>query len=269
MNIIIKEPILKIDNVNLSYGGRKILRDINFEIKNITRQGVKQGQIVSLIGRSGIGKSQIVKLISALNKPDSGSILIDSDLHPVTSGEVGVVSQNYILFNHRTIYKNLELSLKHNQNKKIEFNTESNSEIINYYANIFDLSNHLNKYPNQLSGGQRQRCSIVQQLLTGNKFILFDEPFSGLDCLMIDKVVDTLLKVSLQNEYNTILIISHDLENSLAISDSAHIIAKEDNLEGATIIKSYNLINMGLAYNPNIKNLIEFKNLLTEIKRIL
>lgn len=268
-NVIIKEPILKLSNINLSYDSKVILRDINFQINNVTREGVNQGQIVSLIGRSGIGKSQIAKLISGLNTPNSGTILIDSDLHPVKSGEVGVVSQNYILFNHRTIYQNLELALKHNTNKNVEFGTASNKTIIEYYASNFDLTNHLTKYPYQLSGGQKQRTSIVQQLLTGNKFIIFDEPFSGLDCIMIDKVVDTLKKVSLQNEYNTLFIISHDLENSLSISDSAHIIAKEPNLDGATIIKNYDLINMGIAYNDNIKETKEFKEMIKEIKTLL
>jgi ABC-type nitrate/sulfonate/bicarbonate transport system ATPase subunit len=267
--IEIKEPILEVKGLNLYYDKKHILRDINFSVNNITRVGVTQGQVVSLIGRSGIGKTQLFKLISGLNKPNTGSVLIDSDLHPVTSGEVGIVSQNYILFNHRTIVQNLELALKKNKTKHIEFGTAKDSEIINFYADKFDLSAHLTKYPYQLSGGQRQRTSIVQQLLTGNKFILFDEPFSGLDCIMIEKVMNTLLKVSLQNEYNTLVIISHDLENSLSISDSAYILAKEEGKEGATIVKSYNLINMNIAYRQDNKESHDFRELIKEIKTII
>jgi ABC-type nitrate/sulfonate/bicarbonate transport system ATPase subunit len=101
----------------------------------------------------------------------------------------------------------------------------------------------------QLSGGQRQRVSIIQQVLTGNKFILFDEPFSGLDALMIDKVIALLVEISTLHELNTLVIISHDVENSLAISDTAFILAREKDKEGATITETIDLIELGFAWN--------------------
>ena len=259
----IKDTILKVENVNLAYDNRKILRDVNFEINDIVRPNVIQGQIAALIGRSGVGKTQLFKVLSGLIKPNTGSVKIDVDLHYVKAGEVGVVYQNYILFNHRTIYDNLRIGLDFSGSvtKSADKNT-----IIKNYAQMFDLSEHLKKYPSQLSGGQKQRVSIIQQILTGNKFILLDEPFSGLDMLMVDKVMELLNKIATSNEYNTLIIVSHDVESAMAISDTAFILANEHGKEGATITEKIDLMSLGLAWDPEIRAKPEFQKLITSIK---
>jgi ABC-type nitrate/sulfonate/bicarbonate transport system ATPase subunit len=257
-----KEVIVQVDNVNLSYD-KQILRDINFQIHNITRPTVVQGQVISLIGRSGIGKTQLFKVLAGLITPNTGSVKIGLDLHPVEAGEVGIVPQNYILFNHRTVLENLKIGLTHSENIKSEKESE---ELLKDFAQRFDLTEHLKKYPMQLSGGQRQRVSIIQQVLTGNRFILLDEPFSGLDALIIDKIIELLLQISNLHELNTLIIVSHDVENSLAISDTAFILAKEKDKEGATITETLDLIDMGLAWNPKIREDSRFQHLVSQIK---
>lgn len=257
-----EELILKVENVNLSYE-KQILRDINFEIHNITRPNVKQGQVVSLLGRSGIGKTQLFKILSGLKEPQSGTVKIGVDLHLVEAGEVGIVPQNYILFNHRTIFDNLKLGLRGSKNKISEKDGE---HLIKEYAQKFDLSEELKKFPMQLSGGQRQRVSIIQQILTGNKFILMDEPFSGLDPLIKDKVLELLVNISLLDEHNTLIIISHDIENSLAISDTAFILANQENKQGATITETIDLIELGFSWKQDIKSDKDFQKLVSQIK---
>lgn len=260
----VKDVILKAENINLSYDNRRILRDVNFEIHDIVRPNVIQGQIAALIGRSGIGKTQLFKILAGIKEPDSGKVGILHDLHPVKVGEVGVVYQNYLLFNHRTIYENLKIGLDYSENKAKT--AKEKESIIKEYAESFNLSEHLKKYPVQLSGGQRQRVSIIQQILTGNRFILLDEPFSGLDMLMVDKVVELLNKIALSHEYNTFIIVSHDIENALAISDTAFIMANEKGKEGATITEKIDLMGMDLAWDPDIKKKPEFHKLLESIK---
>jgi len=257
-----EEIILKVENIHLAYD-RLILRDVSFEVHNITRPNLQQGQVVSLIGRSGIGKTQLFKILSGLQNPTSGKVLIGSDLHPVVEGEVGIVPQNYILFNHRSILDNLNLGLRGSINK---LNDHEKIELINKYASKFGLSEHLKKYPMQLSGGQRQRVSIIQQILTGNKFILLDEPFSGLDPVIKDKVVELLINISELDELNTLVIVSHDLENSLAISDTAFILANQENQEGATITEKIDLMEMGLTWDREIKTKKKFQDLVAEMK---
>ncbi|HEY8935902.1 MAG TPA: ATP-binding cassette domain-containing protein [Cyclobacteriaceae bacterium] len=256
------ELLVDVKNVSLTYD-KLILRDINFQIHNIVRPGLNQGQVISLIGRSGIGKTQLFKMLAGLIVPTTGTINIGIDQHPVQAGDVGIVAQNYILFNHRTIHENLRLAMKHDS---IKISDKERNDLIADYAEKFDLTEHLKKYPMQLSGGQRQRVSIIQQVLTGNKFILLDEPFSGLDALIIDKVINLLLKISTLDELNTLIIISHDVENSLAISDTAFILAREKDKEGATITETLDLIQLGLAWNPAIREEPQFQHLVSQIK---
>jgi ABC-type nitrate/sulfonate/bicarbonate transport system ATPase subunit len=257
-----EEVILKAESIHLNFD-RLILRDINFQVHNITRPNLQQGQVVSLIGRSGIGKTQLFKILSGLMQPTSGNVMIGSDLRPVIEGQVGIVPQNYILFNHRSILDNLKLGLRGSIKKLQEKEKE---DLINNYAIKFGLQEHLKKYPMQLSGGQRQRVSIIQQILTGNKFILLDEPFSGLDPVIKDKVIELLVSISELDELNTLIIVSHDLENSLAISDTAFILAKQEHHEGATITETIDLIEMGLAWNPEIKKNKDFQELVAQMK---
>ncbi len=254
--------ILNVENVGITYD-RPILRDVNFQVHNITRPDLKQGQVVSLIGRSGIGKTQLFKILAGLLKPHTGSVRITEDLHPVVAGEVGVVPQNYILFNHRTIIENLKLGLRGAVNKASEV---QKAEIIKDYAHRFGLTDHLKKYPMQLSGGQRQRVSIIQQILTGNKFILLDEPFSGLDPVIKDVVLELLVTVSTLDEMSTLIIVSHDIENALAISDTAFILANQEGKQGATVTDTINLIEMGLCWDPEIKKNKAFQDLVAEMK---
>jgi ABC-type nitrate/sulfonate/bicarbonate transport system ATPase subunit len=181
----------------------------------------------------------------------------------VVAGEVGIVSQNYILFTHRSVQENLRLAMKH---ASITLSDKEKDDLIKEYAHKFDLTEHLKKYPMQLSGGQRQRVSIIQQVLTGNKFILLDEPFSGLDALIIDRVIELLLQVSTLHELNTLVIISHDVENSLAISDTAFILAREKDKEGATITETLDLIELGLAWSPEIRENAKFQHMVSQIK---
>ncbi len=257
------ELLLKAENVCLQYGDKHILRDINFDIHNIVRPDMEQGQVVSLIGRSGIGKTQLFKILAGLQAPTSGCIKIDIDQHIVQPGEVGIIPQNYILFNHRTIYENLKIGLDFS-GKKIS--KSEASDIINDYASKFELKEHLKKYPAQLSGGQKQRVSIIQQVLTSNKFILLDEPFSGLDMLMIDRVINLLIKISTINELNTLIIVSHDIENSLAISDTAFVLANQEGKEGATVTEQIDLIKLGFAWNPEIRKNSAFQELVASMK---
>jgi ABC-type nitrate/sulfonate/bicarbonate transport system ATPase subunit len=257
-----EEVILKVENVSLDYD-KPILRDVNFQVHNITRPNIHQGQVISLVGRSGIGKTQLFKILSGLLQPKTGKVLIEADLHPVKAGEVGIVPQNYILFNHRTIYNNLKIGIN---GSLTTYSKKEKDDIIHSYAERFGLGEHLKKYPMQLSGGQRQRVSIIQQILTGNKFILLDEPFSGLDPVVKDKVLELLVSVSVLNELNTMVIVSHDIENSLAISDTAFILANQADQPGATITETIDLIELGFAWDPDIKNKNAFRELVSQMK---
>lgn len=257
------EVILHADNINLSYGDKIILRDINFNIHNIIRPNMLQGQVVSLIGRSGIGKTQLFKILSGLQQPTSGDVFIHEN-KKVQAGDMGVIFQNYHLFEWRTIQQSLMMAAKQNPSLK-----GKEKDAIKNYAEDFSLTEHLHKYPEQLSGGQRQRVSIIQQLLKGSDFLLLDEPFSGLDVCVLDKVVDLLLKVSVSDELKTLIIVSHDIETAVAISDTVFILGTEEGKPGATIKKEIDLITRDLAWQKDIKKEKKFVEIAEEIKACL
>src|SRR6478609_7476936 len=230
------EPVLQLKNVSLSFGEKKILKDINLEIKDVVRE-TSTGQVITLVGKSGIGKTQLMKIIAGLQKPTTGEVLLTKALTPVKQGQVGMVLQTYPLFEHRTVRSNMELVC-------------SDKEKIEAYAEEFDIRQHLGKYPCQLSGGQRQRSAIIQQLLCSDKFILFDEPFSGLDPLAINKLIKNINKVANLDSENTVIISSHILEPSLSISDTVVMLNKTGD-EPATITLIGDMIKEGLAWLDN------------------
>ncbi len=265
MNYSKNETLIQVENINLTLDGKTILRDVNFKVINIQRPNMAQGQVVSLIGRSGIGKTQLFKILAGLRKPDVGTVLLGSDQVPVKAGMVGIVPQNYVLFNHRTVRSNWEIAME-----RATFSEADRQRTMKEYAEHFGLTEHLDKYPMQLSGGQRQRVSIVQQVLTGNRYILLDEPFSGLDAIMVDRVTELLQRVSQLHEHNTLIIVSHDIESAVAISDAVFVLGNEGNAAtGATIVQTYDLCSMGLAWNPEIRKMPGFQALLGDIRKAI
>jgi NitT/TauT family transport system ATP-binding protein len=262
------ETLLQVKDISLTYDNKCILKDINFSIDDIIRPGLQQGQVVSLIGRSGIGKTQLFRILSGLQKPDRGEILVREGkpwaLRPVHAGDMGVIFQNYYQFGWRTVEQSLRLAA--HQNKAL---TGHEAEAILEYAAQFDLSDVLKRYPKQLSGGQQQRVSIIQQLLKGSDFLLLDEPFSGLDVCVLDKVVGLLLKVSLSHELKTLIIVSHDIDTTVAISDTVFILGKKPGDEGSTIVRSIDLMERGLAWEKNVSEKKAFKDTIQEIKLCL
>jgi ABC-type nitrate/sulfonate/bicarbonate transport system ATPase subunit len=273
-----KEVLLQAKDVSLSYGSKCILHDINFCIRDIVRPGLQQGQVVSLVGRSGIGKTQLFRVLSGLQKPGSGSVTIRQrkpsespggvieiwQERRVRPGDMGVIFQNYYQFGWRTVRQSLMLAAR--QNKALAGNEE---EAIRGYAGRFDITDVLSCYPAQLSGGQQQRVSIIQQLLKGADFLLLDEPFSGLDICVLDKVVELLLQVSLSDELKTLVIVSHDIATAVAISDTVFVLGKDPGRVGSTLVREIDLIERGLAWRQDVRQEKAFAEILAEIRGCL
>lgn len=239
--------LLSAQNVSLSYGEKLILRDINLDVRNIVRPNMHQGQVTALLGPSGVGKTQLFRCIAGLQKPSEGTIHrpnISTD--PVKAGDIGVVFQNYPLLKHRTIWSNLKLAAKKSGVKDDE---------INKLLDRFKLADKKDRYPHQLSGGQRQRIAIIQQMICNTHFILMDEPFSGLDVKMKHEVCRFIQEVSAVDELNTTIFTTHDIDTACMIADTVWVMgfekdAQGQNIPGARVIQTFNLIERGLAWNP-------------------
>ncbi len=257
--------LLTIDNVCLDYD-RPILEGVTCHIDNIQRAGLQQGQVVCLLGPSGIGKSQLFRCIAGLQKPTSGSIRLNGSQREVWPGEVGVVAQNYPLFNHRTVWGNLLLAARRRGRGAGEAR-DACLALLEQFA----LVECANAHPMTLSGGQRQRVAIAQQLLCSSHFLLMDEPFSGLDPLAKTRVCETLVDVSTTHELNTILVVTHDIESAIRISDTLWLLGRNRDasgqpIAGASIQQVYDLAGRGLAWDPDIESRPEFLTLAAELK---
>jgi|SRR6478736_1523660 len=288
----LKSTLVTIQNLSMVYDGKQILKPINAEVKDIVRptSGITQGQVIGILGPSGIGKTQFSRCLAGLQKPTTGGVTVEVELpdgsvvqKPVTAGLVGMVAQNYPLFEHRTILGNLLVALEHMKAPKAKgldalkdwFGCgpakKARLEKVREYLNTFGLADKANLYPSQLSGGQRQRVSIIQELLSSEHFIIMDEPFTGLDPIMKDKVCDLIQKVSTLNEKNTLFVVAHDIASLVAISDCLWLFGRDFDehgapIPGAYIKKQYNLIERGLAWRPNIAATREFTDFVSEVK---
>lgn len=258
------EPIIKVDSLGLTLGENEILRQVSFDVLDLQRAGSVQGQVVSIVGRSGIGKSQLFRCMAGLQPCTVGTVSVRgaNGMESVRPGQVGVVPQDYILFRHRTAGENLRIAAAQAPDRaRAEETLASGIE-------SFGLAEHLDKYPKKLSGGQRQRVSILQQLVAGNGIILMDEPFSGLDVMMLDKVLRVIHKVSMMDELNTMVLVSHDIESSLSVSDYAIVLAKTE--EGpASVREAIDLSDMGLEFSDGVRDLPKFRDLVRHVKSIL
>jgi ABC-type nitrate/sulfonate/bicarbonate transport system ATPase subunit len=260
------QRLLTIDNVCVSYD-RPILEGVSATVDDIRREGLQQGQVVCLLGPSGIGKSQLFRCIAGLQRPTSGSVRLNGSGREVQPGEVGVVAQNYPLFNHRTVWGNLMTAA----GKHCKTSGDARTKCLAVLEE-FGMVDTAKAYPMALSGGQRQRVAIAQQLLCSSHFLLMDEPFSGLDPLAKTQVCETIIRVSTSNELNTIIVVTHDIESAIRIADTLWVLGRERNAEGqpvsgASIKEVYNLADMGLAWDPDIESRKEFFELAAALKR--
>lgn len=261
------ETLLKVTNLCVNYS-LPILRDVSFEIKDIKRPGLTQGQKVALLAPSGTGKTQLFKRIAGLEPTSSGEVLVGPEQKPTKAGLVGVVPQNYLLFEHYTVEQTLMVAARMRETDK----AKAKAKVLEIMEE-FGLTDKGKAYPCELSGGQRQRVSIAEQLLSSNHFLLMDEPFSGLDIIMKKKVCDVIDTVASRDELNTIMFSTHDIESAVMIADTILILGRDRDqnghpVPGARIQASVDLIERDLAWHPDVEHMPNFIPTVEEIKAI-
>ena len=202
---------LEIKNLSYSFGDNHILKDINIY--------VKENEMVAIVGSSGVGKSTLFNLIAGVLKKQSGEITIDGSDDYI--GKVAYMLQKDLLFEHKTIINNVILPLIIAKiDKKIAL--EEGRKILKQ----FNLEKYADKYPKQLSGGMRQRVALIRTYMFKRNIFLLDEAFSALDAITKKELHKWYL--NLKKEFNlTTLLITHDIEEAVFLSDRIYILANK------------------------------------------
>jgi polar amino acid transport system ATP-binding protein/sulfate transport system ATP-binding protein len=263
--------IVQLKNVGVAFGTKVVIRDVTYEVRNVHREGMQQGQVVALLGPSGVGKTLLMRRIAGLSIPGAtctGTITLGQTAVPVRAGLVGVVAQNYPLLMHRHVLGNLVVA-----GRQAGLETKAATAKALGLLEEFGLRDRADSWPAELSGGQRQRVAIAQQIMCSDHVMLADEPFSGLDPVMVDRVVDLVIKISLMDEFNTVIVVTHDVRTALAVADHVMVLGRDRQADGSVVPGAYikhqfDLIELGLAWHPEIRTTPKFRELADQIRAL-
>ncbi|MBE5835176.1 MAG: amino acid ABC transporter ATP-binding protein [Butyrivibrio sp.] len=197
-------PLISVKNLCKEFNGKKVLNDISVDIY--------KGDVVCVLGPSGSGKSTFLRCLNRLEEPSSGHILFEgtdicdpkTDIN-IHRQKMGMVFQQFNLFPHMTIMKNLIIAPMKLQNV-------SEADAKSYAMELLDkvgLADRANDYPSQLSGGQQQRIAIVRALCMKPDVMLFDEPTSALDPEMVGEVLGVMKNLAKDNM--TMVVVTHEM----------------------------------------------------------
>ena len=203
--------IIKVNNLEKKFGQNLVLKDINME--------VKKGEVVTIIGSSGSGKSTLLRCLNLLEEPTSGEILYKNenildkkfDLRAYRT-KVGMVFQNFNLFENKTVLQNCTLS----QEKVLKISKKDAEEKAKKFLQLVGMDQYINAKPSQISGGQKQRVAIARALCMDPEVLLFDEPTSALDPEMVGEVLEVMTKLA--KEGITMIVVTHEMDFAREVS---------------------------------------------------
>ena len=200
-NISIKHALKK-------YGENVIIPDLNLEIK--------EGEFFTLLGPSGCGKTTLLRMIAGFNSIEGGDFYFDdrriNDLDPAKRN-IGMVFQNYAIFPHMTVRKNVEFGLKNRKMSKEQIKEQTDK-----FMKLMQIDQFADRLPERLSGGQQQRVALARALCIEPDVLLFDEPLSNLDAKLRVEM-RTVIKNIQHSVGITTVYVTHDQEEAMAVSD--------------------------------------------------
>ena len=219
--------MIKLEHVDKYFGDLHVLKDVNLE--------VAEGEKLVIIGPSGSGKSTTVRCMNFLEEPTSGHVYINGEeltnknKTRVVRENISMVFQQFNLYPHMTVLKNLTLAPM-----KLHHKTKAEAEELAYhYLEVVGLRDKADVYPPQLSGGQQQRIAIARALCAQTKIILFDEPTSALDPETIQEVLDVMVRLAHEKNI-TMVVVTHEMGFARSVADRVVFMADGQIIEEDT-----------------------------------
>lgn len=219
---------LEIKNLHFKYKNNKNdnIRELNISIE--------KGEVVGILGESGSGKSTILRILAGLETPYKGSIEIngkkiydDKTFIETEQRGIGMVFQDYALFPHMTVAKNIMFGLKKMSKSEKEKRMIEMLELVN-------LAEYKNKYPYELSGGQQQRIAIARAIAPKPSILLLDEPFSNLDANLKSKIRNDLKEI-IKEANITSIFVTHDKEDAIDIASKVIVLDKGEVIKNGDV----------------------------------
>jgi nitrate/nitrite transport system ATP-binding protein len=206
------ENFLELENIHKSFdlpGGGVYKAVVDVDVK------IKKNEIISIIGHSGCGKSTLLNLIAGLDAQTEGNILLKNKEIKGPGPERAVVFQNHSLLPWLTVYENIEMAVK-----KVMPGLSSSElkERVEKFVSMVNLDHAKDKFPGEISGGMKQRVGIARALSIKPDVLLMDEPFGALDSLTRANLQEHLMRIQ-QKVQNTVIIITHDIDEAVLLSD--------------------------------------------------
>lgn len=225
--------VLKIQNLNKSFKGKKVLKDINMQLN--------KGEVLAVLGQSGAGKTTLIRCINGLEQCDEGTIEIagmnlctDKDGKSIYANKdeirnirrnLGMVFQNFNLFPHMSVLENIiEAPIN-----SLGISKDDAKETAIELLRLMGLEDKVDCYPFELSGGQKQRVAIARACALSPKILCFDEPTSALDPQLTEEIASIIKNFAKNNM--AVLIITHDMDFAKSVSDRVIFIDKGEIVE--------------------------------------
>ncbi|MEH2283284.1 MAG: amino acid ABC transporter ATP-binding protein [Nostoc sp.] len=208
-------PAIIFDNIEKNFGSLKVLKGITGEIN--------RGEVIAVIGSSGCGKSTLLRCFNRLETIDNGRLIINginlsrptvnySQLRQLRT-QVGMVFQQFNLFPHLSVLKNMTLAPQ----KVLGKTPKESAQLARLYLEKVGLSDKASAYPEQLSGGQKQRVAIARSLCMNPQIMLFDEPTSALDPELVGEVLQVMQQLAAEGM--TMVVVTHEMQFAKEVAD--------------------------------------------------
>ncbi len=235
--------ILKAENLVKSYGGRKVVKNVSYY--------VKQGEVVGLLGPNGAGKTTSFYMTVGLVTPEEGNVFIgdkeitNEAMYKRAKMGLGYLPQEASIFRNLTVEDNLTAILEFTS-----LNKKEQKDRLEELLNEFGLAHVRKNMGNVLSGGERRRTEIARCLATSPKFVLLDEPFAGIDPIAVEDIQQIILKLKRKNI--GVLITDHNVQETLFITNRAYLLFEGNILKEGTAEE--------LAADPEVRRVYLGKN---------